>query len=319
MNLINLALEADAMKLSGLFKPEYFYQPRVALRRLLPFRHRLTAEFIDENLSWGIQIRVRPMEEQGLILSTLGVIDLAVTETLWRLADPGELAVDVGANIGYMTAVLAARVGSLPGGSVRAFEAHPEIFQELKYNVERWQRQLKSTNFDIQHIAISDQRGKVTLGIPKSFATNRGLASVLTPDSSVMQPESTSIETVIVESVSLDELFPAPERIGVLKLDVEGHEFSVLKGAKRLLQEQRVRDLVFEEHREYPTDVTAFFEEMGYSVFRIQRHFFKPILLAANSNVVRTKWQPTSFLATQQPERAVNRLKERGWKVLKGK
>lgn len=307
------------MKLSGMLKPEYFYQPRLALRRLLQLRPPSTAEFVDEKLPCGMHIRVRPLEEHGRILSTLGVIDLALTETLWRLAEPGELVVDIGANIGYMTAVLAARVGSVPGGSVQAFEAHPEIFQELKYNAEQWQSQLPNTKLDIQHIAISDQRGTVTLGIPDAFSTNRGLASVVTSDDSSYQPESTRSKTVIVESVPLDELFPAPDQIGVLKLDVEGHELHILKGAGNLLKQQRIRDCVFEEHGEYPTGVTKCFEEMGYSVFRIERQFFGPVLLASDSIVVRTQWQPTSFLATQQPDRAVSRLQERGWKVLKGK
>jgi hypothetical protein len=101
------------MRLSGLLKPEYFYQPRLALRRLLPFRHSSTAEFVDKKLPWGLHIRIHPLEEHGQIILTLGVIDLAVTETLFRLANPGEIAVDVGANIGYMTAVLAARINSV--------------------------------------------------------------------------------------------------------------------------------------------------------------------------------------------------------------
>jgi len=305
------------MKLAGILKPEYFYQPRRALRRILPFRHSSNAEFVEEKLPWGLHIRTRPNEEHGCILATLGIIDLAVTETIFRLAEPGEIAVDVGANIGYMTAVLASRVSSLSGGSVLAIEAHPEIFEELKYNVENWRKQLTNVNLEIQQIAISDERGKVTLGIPDSFATNRGLAAVLSRNDATEQPNLNYWQTVTVESVSLDELLPAPKKIGVLKLDVEGHEISVLKGAKKLLKEQRIRDCVFEEHGEYPTDVTRFFEDMGYTVFRIQRQFFGPRLLAPDSNIARTKWQPTSFLATQQPERALNLFQERGWKALK--
>jgi FkbM family methyltransferase len=305
------------MRFSGLLKPEYFYQPRLALRRLLPFRQLSTAEFIDKKLPWGLHIRIHPLEEHGQILSTLGVIDLAVTETLFRLAEPGEIAIDVGANIGYMTAVLAARINSSSGGCIWAFEAHPEIFEELKYNVKKWELQLKNIRFKIQCVAISEQRGILTLGIPESFETNRGLASIVALDVVDNQPNLTRLRTVNVEAVSLDQLFPTPEKIGILKLDVEGYELNVLKGAKNLLQEQRIRDCVFEEHREYPTDVTRFFEEMGYSVFRIQRQFFGPTLLAPDSNVARTKWQPTSFLATQQPDRAVRCLKKRGWKVLK--
>jgi len=305
------------MKLSGILKPEYFYQPKLALRRLLPFRHSSNLEFVDEKLPWGLPIRVRPLEEHGRILATLGVIALAVTETLFRLADSGEIAVDVGANIGYMTAVLAFQLSRSGGGSVRAFEAHPEIFQELKYNVETWQKQLINTQIDIQSIAISEKCGEITLGIPESFPKNRGLASVLSWDYPANLSDSFYLKTIKVASFSLDELFPHPEKIGVIKLDVEGHEFSVIKGAKNLLQDKRIRDCVFEEHREYPTDVTSFWEEMGYSVFRIQRQFFGPRLLPPDSQVPRTKWQPTSFLATQQIERAFSRLQERGWKVLK--
>ncbi len=306
------------MKLSGILKPEYFYQPRLFLRRLSPFRPLSTSEFVNRQMPGGLDIRVRPLEEHGLILSTLGVIDLAVTETLWRLAEPGELVVDVGANIGYMTAILANRVSSIAGGSVWAFEAHPEIFAELKYNVEQWQKQLKNTNLEIQQIAVSDRQGIVKLKIPDSFSTNRGIASVITAEPAVALSNSKQLQTVSVKSVSLDELFPASEQIGVLKLDVEGHELYVLKGAVNLLQAQRIRDCVFEEHGKYPTNVTLFFEEMGYSVFCLKRQFFGPALLAPQSEVSRTKWLPTSFLATQQPERAMSRLKARGWQSLKG-
>ena len=41
-----------------------------------------------------------------------GIYDLIVTEILWRLINKGEIAVDVGANIGYMTSLMAAKVAS---------------------------------------------------------------------------------------------------------------------------------------------------------------------------------------------------------------
>lgn len=298
------------MILDKIFKPEYLYQPKIALQRMLPFRPISTDEFIEYNLPWGMQIRVRPQEEHGKILTTLGIVDLAVTETLWRLAEPGELVIDVGANIGYMTSILAARVSSSSGGCVWAFEAHPEIFLELKYNVEKWQKQLSNIKFCIKNIAISEQEGTVQLHIPDSFATNRGLASVVTTN------EFTD-KSIILESCSLDSLFSETEQIGVMKLDVEGHELQVLKGAKNLLQQKRIRDCVFEEHNEYPTSITTFFESMGYRVFRIHRNFAKPMILPPNSKLARTSWQPTSFLATTNPERVINAFNKSGWQVLK--
>lgn len=300
------------MILNKIFKPEYFYQPQIALQRLTLFQSVVNDEFVIKTLPWGLDIRVRPEEEQGKILSTLGVIDLMVTETLWRLTEPGELTIDVGANIGYMTAVLAARIASVEGGSVWSFEAHPEIFSELKFNVEQWQQQLNTVQFSIKNLAVSEQKGTVQLQIPDAFTKNRGLASVV----AVTETTDTSR---ILESCSLDDLFLDSKEIGVMKLDVEGHELQVLQGAKQLLQQQKIRDCVFEEHREYPTPVTSFFEDMGYKIFRIQRTFNKPSLLNPDSKIPRTNWEPTSFIATSNPDRVTNLFKESGWQVFKSR
>ena len=278
----------------------------------MPFQSVVHNEFVIKTLPWGLDIRVRPEEEHGKIITTLGVIDLMVTETLWRLAEPGELAIDVGANIGYMTAVLAARVGSSVDGSVWSFEAHPEIFSELKLNVDNWQQQLKTVQFFPKNVAVSEQKGTVQLQIPDAFTNNRGLASV-------MSVAEVTDKSIILESCSLDDLFLESREIGVMKLDVEGHELQVLKGAKQLFQQKKIRDCVFEEHREYPTPVTSFFEEMGYKIFRIQRSFLKPILLNPDSKVSRTNWEPTSFIATSNPDRVVNLFKEPGWQVFKSR
>ena len=298
------------MILNKIFKPEYFHQPKIAFQRLISFQTVVNDEFIIKTLPWGLNIRVRPEEEHGKILTTLGVIDLMVTETLWRLTEPGELAIDVGANIGYMTAILAARVGSSVGGSVWSFEAHPDIFPELKFNVESWQQQLKTVQFFPKNIAISEKKGTVQLQVPNTFTNNRGLASVVAVDEVVDK-------SISVESSSLDDLFLGSKEIGVMKLDVEGHELQVLKGAKRLFQQQKIRDCVFEEHNEYPTPVTSFFEDMGYKIFRIQRSFFKPLLLSPDSKIPRTNWEPTSFIATSNPDRVVNLFKQSGWQVFK--
>ncbi len=304
----------------NILKPEYLYQPKIAFRRLLPFPPTSTSsEFVEMKLPWGLNIRVRPLEEHGKILSRLGVIDLAVTETLWRLVEPKEIAVDVGANIGYMTAVLAARINSISGGCVWAFEVHPEIFAELKYNVENWQTQLKNTKFIIHNLAISEVSGYVKLRINESFFRNRGLAFVVSQEEPEKQLSSSQeVQDILVESSSLDKIF-LPQEIGVLKIDVEGHELQVLKGATKLLEQGKIRDCVFEEHREYPTPVTDFLETMGYTIFRIHRYLTKPALLKPQSKIARTHWQPTSFLATRDAERVIKRFRQPGWQVFSGR
>lgn len=298
------------MNLNALFKPEYIFQPTRLLNKLLPKPLDSNREFAQEVLPWGVKIRVRPSEEHGRILSTLGVIDLAVTEVLFRLTDKGEFAVDVGANIGYMTSILSVRVGE--SGKVYAFEAHPEIFDELKFNTQDWFQTNGISNIELNHLAVSDSTGELELFIPLDFQTNRGLASVQ------KEKGNTEYDSIKVSSTSLDDRF-IDQKIGVFKLDVEGHELSVLKGAKRLLQQKEIRDCIFEEHGNYPTPTTKFLEEMGYTIFRIHRYLFGLTLLPPNSVVPKISWLPTSFLATTQAQRALDRCKPRGWNCLERK
>lgn len=293
------------MSLNRLFKPEYIFQPNKLINKFLPQSLEIKKKFVQELLPWGLKIRVRPDEEHGKILTTLGIIDLAVTEILFRLTDAKEFAVDVGANIGYMASILSCKVGN--NGKVYAFEAHPEIFDELRFNSDYWLEKHNISNIEINHVAISDSSGEVQLFVPSDFQTNRGLASV--------QTGGVGFKSITVSAITLDDKF-ANQEIGVLKLDVEGHELNVLKGARRLLQDKKIRDCVFEEHDAYPTDTTNFLEEMGYTIFRVHRQLLGLSLLSPDSIIPKISWLPTSFLATTEPERAISRCKSRGWNCL---
>jgi FkbM family methyltransferase len=317
--------QSRVMNIAGLFKPEYLYQPQRLWRRLFDKPAQEQPEFAEEALPWGLTIRIRPSEEHGKSLQTLGVIDLAVSEVLYRLTDAGEIAVDVGANIGYMTALMAQRVQQNgASGQVVAFEAHPDVFKELSHNVEHWCKQLNFNGIKIHPVAVSEQSGTVMLSSPSSFSENRGLSAVVAigdqAGSSTSAAETSGdaeLSRHPVSAVTLDDQFSSEQPIGVMKVDVEGHELSVFRGAARLLTRHQVRDCVFEEHRPYPTDVTSQLEQYGYTLFRIHRNFWGVELLPAASPAPRVRWLPTSFLATTQPERAILKLKSPGWQVLK--
>jgi protein-L-isoaspartate O-methyltransferase len=94
-----------------------------------------------------LPIDIDPNELQGKALLNQGVYDLAVFEEIWRLCDKGETALDIGANIGIMTALLAHRVGS--SGKVLCFEADPAIRTELQANTFRWNAILGASVIDI--------------------------------------------------------------------------------------------------------------------------------------------------------------------------
>jgi FkbM family methyltransferase len=97
----------------------------------------------------------------------LGVYDLPVTETLWRLTELGDLGVDAGANIGYTASVLAVRAG--PAGLVVAFEPHPVLRAELAANIARWAG-CAAVPVDVRGCALSAAPGTLALVEGDAFA-----------------------------------------------------------------------------------------------------------------------------------------------------
>ena len=287
--------------LRQLDKPEYFFRPAQVLKRLV-WNQDLTVTEVE--LPWGLPITVQRGDSIGRCLCTQGVYDLALTEFVWRLLDAGDTAVDVGANIGYVTGLMAARAGR--PGTVIALEPHPDLFAELQRNVIRWRTRGNLAAITLHNLAASESRNTATLYLPQEFSQNRGVATLAAADHAVAGPT--------VQTVPLDELIPGS--VALLKIDVEGHELAVLKGCQRLLSSRRIRDIVFEEHQAYPGVVHRLLEASGYRVVRIDRAFRGP-LLRSPEQPSRHPLLPPNYLATLDPERCVSRMMPRGWFCLK--
>lgn len=293
-------------------KPEYLFQPAVFWRRLrrggpTGSDHAMVA------LPWGAEIRVSLADDIGRQATALGVFDLLVCEALWRLTDPADLAVDAGANVGYMTSVLAARARA--GGRVVAFEPHPIISQELLHNVSLWRQACVDwAPIDVRQMGLSDRSGTFALHVPDEFERHRGESSLESSGGQVQRRCR-----VDVQAQTLDEVLGSDVQIGVLKLDVEGHERAVLSGSQALFAQRRVRDVVFEEHESFPTPVTEFLLDHGYNVFRLHKDMFRPRLLPASASRPRSGWEATSFLATINAPRAKQRFAGYGWRCLRAR
>src|SRR5689334_912740 len=108
-----------------IIKPEYIFRPLQIIRRIALGMFPPRKELVTARLPWGWDLEVHSNDELGQTILYLGVYDLVVSETIWRLTDQGDTALDIGANAGYITSLLAGRVGR--SGRVLSFEAHPEI------------------------------------------------------------------------------------------------------------------------------------------------------------------------------------------------
>ncbi|MBD2310994.1 FkbM family methyltransferase [Desertifilum sp. FACHB-1129] len=304
------------MKLiSYLNRPEYIFRPTQVYQRFL--QRTSSQPFERVQLPWGIEIKIRPNEDLGLAIWKMGVYDLCVTELLWRLIDPGETTLDIGANIGYMTSIMAQRVGKT--GQVLCFEPHPEIYQELAENIQHWQATSGWNQIQPHSLALSEAAGEGFLETSSYFESNRGTASLAAENPSTSTALQAKKQGYTVQLQKLDALIDSAQKIGVAKIDVEGHEISVLKGASRLLSQSQIRDIIFEDHQAYPSPVTELLENHRYTLFRINKGFLKPVLSQSFNHhpFYSPFWEPPSYLATLDPQRTQQRLQHLGWKSLK--
>jgi FkbM family methyltransferase len=295
-----------SQSLANVLSPYYVFRPAQLI-------HRVAGEFrpVDESrfvLPWGAAITCHPQESVGRGIRRRGLYDLAVCETLLRLADPGETALDVGANIGQMTSLLAYAVGT--SGRVIAFEPHPDVFALLMRNVREWMATTSAGTIQARQEALSDSDGVAELSTDV-FDINEGSASL---EPVTRERHTKNIHRVRVRR--LDEVLGAEVRIGVKKIDVEGHELHALQGARAALAAGRIRDIVFEERNEPPTPVTRLLADHGYAMMRIGEALRGPSLGPLGDRTINTGFgNSQSLLATLAPQRAVERLGLRGWAI----
>ena len=291
-------------------KPHYVLHPARLARRAL-HRTGLGSAALPEvavaRLPWGLELEVHPQDAIGYSILTTGMFDPAVSETLHRLIDPGDVVVDIGANVGYLTSLAATRAG--PTGTVIAYEPHPRVFARLCANAARWATRPSIGPVELRQAAVSDHAGTARLASGPHFDQNMGLAA-LHPDDAA----SDDIDLVSVAVERLDDVI-GDGIIGVLKIDVEGHEPEVLQGAERLLATGQIRDIVFEDHDPYPDVSTELLEAAGYHLIALSNDLFGLRLLDPERRGPLRGWPGPSYLATRDPQRAIDRLGARGWRI----
>jgi FkbM family methyltransferase len=291
-----------------LVTPPYLFQPLQVLKRLrLEYLWRSRREaFI--TLPWGLSIKIDPHEAVGHNIASQGLYELGVTEMLWRLTEPGDLAIDAGANIGYMASILTVRVG--PNGRVICFEPNPEVFRSLQENVDNWRKDRRCGTFDLQQAALGKEPGKALLHMNDWFRANRGTSWIA--DHVESGKELRHIE---VPLRNLDEILGETPTIGVMKMDVQGQELNVLRGAAGLLKRHAVRDIVFEEDTRYPAPTHEYLKSLGYAVFGIAETFGGVRLMPNAQSPIDLEFGPIpNYLATADPERAIARTRPAMWR-----
>lgn len=287
-------------------RPELFFRPRQIIRRIL-WEFKRPERNVLVQLPWGLHVNVSPQDRIGASILKTGSYDTAVLECLYRLVDEGDLCLDIGANFGLMTGLMAIATGK--GGRVIAFEPHPEIALSLQEHIQLWQTGSPLGTVQAFDSAVSEKSGIAQLEIPKEFNCNRGTAKLSLP----RDTEEGTEDLIKVKTIRLDDFLDDPQqKVGLLKIDIEGHEKAALSGAAGMLERGAIRDIIYEDQEGYPSSVSKYLEQFGYTVYLIRKGLLRPMLMPPATPL----YELGNFLATRDPKRAENRLAKKGYRIL---
>lgn len=139
-------------------------------------------------------------------------------ELLMRLLKPGQTFIDCGANIGIWTIVAASAVGK--AGNIYAFEPNPNTFKKLHRNV--YEISNLDSNVNLLKSAVGNEQKEIQF----LCTENHNVSQITSENDS---------RAILVSVVTLDSIFKE-QKVHGLKIDVEGFELEVLKGAENILK-----------------------------------------------------------------------------------
>jgi FkbM family methyltransferase len=212
----------------------------------------------------GFKICIDPVIDNGVEKSIFytGTYEAGTLDIFSKILKPGDVFFDVGANIGLMTLFASKAVGV--SGEVHSFEPEPDTFRILSKNIEI----NNAENIKLNNIALGSEQ-KEGLIYP-NMEINRGASSIVKQDGSVGKKIRINTLDQYLKNVS-------PLNIKLIKIDIEGYELEMLKGAKHLLQTNNAPILCIEysKHVEHVTDVGDIYD---FITFINQYRIFKFVL-----------------------------------------
>jgi len=252
--LRDLAVECLALQPSRIKVWEYRHLQRFLLGGL--FRLEKNRIVVTGAGPAGQRFRMR-LSWQAHTECVLGIYEPTVIRALRDHLRVGDTCLDVGGHVGYLTILMARLVG--PGGRVVAFEPVPETFQVLRENV----RLNALENVRLECTAVGEREGMISLFCDADQELS------WTPSVSAHSVPGNHQKKLSVPMVSLDRYVEKKVlRSSLIKIDVEGAELDVLRGAQGLLLEHRPVVLVEIHDRgaNHRASVKQFLETCGYAV-----------------------------------------------------
>jgi FkbM family methyltransferase len=210
----------------------------------------------------------------GASLYFFGDYEPATTALFRRRLRAGDVVFDVGANLGYFTILAASLVGKT--GDVHSFEPNPRLIPFLRNSIEF---NLFEERVHLTNVAIAEQSGGVATLHLSTVAASSGVSSLL-PLSHLAAGSTIEVPVLNLADYCRTQQISS---VRLLKVDVEGAELQVIRGAQELLRARRVELLVCEvqpneQDPDAPKHLIEALGTFGYSPFAIsERGELQPI------------------------------------------
>lgn len=211
----------------------------------------------------GFSLAVLADDLIGRHLLLSGKFDRSIVKVLLERACPGDVLLDIGANIGYVSACF---LHNVEDSTTVCVEPQPGIVDILRGNLAQF-----GDRAEVHQVAVSDRSGELKFEINP---TNRG-ASKISANGAISVP-----------AIHASELLAALSRVDMVKIDVEGHEFSVFSAMEADLGRLRPRCILFEDHSGAAAPegaIGSLLKRQGYSVFGIRKRLLRTSLIPVTS------------------------------------
>jgi len=169
--------------------------------------------------------------------------------------------IEVGCNIGSYSIHIADKIGS--GGSLYCFEPFRLVYQILTANIAL--NGLSNVHTFQQGVSNVSESGRIVAGPDLNSKDNYGAASLLEDEAKTWILSNPQLQSVDIST--LDSLI-FTRKVDFIKMDVEGMEFHVLRGAMNLIS--RDRPIVYAENSREKTDGGLSFEQFMLKMFNYE-------------------------------------------------
>ncbi|MEE3065404.1 MAG: FkbM family methyltransferase [Actinomycetota bacterium] len=167
------------------------------------------------------------------------------------LCDPNRVSLDIGADVGEFTVAMLAA-----SRAVIAFEPRPAQARALTSMFDA-----VGADVRVEAVALSDEPGVMSMRVVESEPGR----STIDADNSLGDVDNGGIQSIDVPVKRLDDLHL--DNVGLIKIDVEGHELAVLRGAVDTLTRNQPTIVVEAEERHHPdavAGITRLLSGLGY-------------------------------------------------------